>query len=214
MKLIVGLGNPGDIYKDSRHNIGFSAVRALGSACKAVLKRDKGTFSLSARIKIDGRSVILAMPLTYMNLSGSAVANLLKKHKIELKDLLIVLDDLDLELGRLKIRPSGSSGGHRGLESVIESVGSSDFSRLRIGIGRPPRGVEPSEYVLMPFLRKEKSEVKGGIEIAAQCCQSWVTEGIIETMNNFNTSASKALRNSGRSILSERSEAKEIRQNE
>ena len=186
MKLIVGLGNPGDIYADSRHNIGFSIIKALSSACKAALKRDRGTFSLTAKVKIDGRSVILAMPLTYMNLSGNAVVDLLKKYKIHLEDLLILLDDLDLELGRLKIRPCGSSGGHRGLESIIEAVGSTEFSRLRIGIGRPPRGVEPSEYVLMPFSRKEKTEVKNAVEIAAQCSQSWVTEGISETMNIFN----------------------------
>ena len=187
MKLIVGLGNPGDIYSDSRHNIGFSVIKALCAAQKAALKRDSGTFSLSAKFKVGGHSVIAAMPMTFMNLSGNAVKALLRKHKIDLKDLLIILDDLDLDLGRLRIRPDGSSGGHKGLASIIDSVASSGFARLRVGIGRPPRGIEPSEYVLMPFLKKEKKEVKDALEIAAECSQSWVREGLKETMNNFNT---------------------------
>lgn len=187
MKLIVGLGNPGDAYKDSRHNIGFSIIKAFCQAHKAALKREIGTFSLGARVKIGGHGVIAAMPLTFMNLSGNAVKALLRKHKIDLKDLLIIVDDLDLDLGRLRLRPSGSSGGHRGVASIIESVGANGFARLRVGIGRPPRGLEPSEYVLMPFLKKEKTEIKDAIEKATECCQSWVTEGVEETMNNFNT---------------------------
>ena len=214
MKLIVGLGNPGDIYAHSRHNIGFLVIKALSNIYKAPLKRERGTFSLSARIKIDNQVVIIAMPLTFMNLSGNAVEALLKKHRIGLENLLMVLDDLDLDLARIKLRPSGSSAGHRGLESIIDSVDSSLFSRLRIGIGRSPRGVEASEYVLLPFSRKEKAQVKQAIEKATECCSAWVTKGVAETMNIFNKSASKALRTSTRSILSERSESKEMRRDE
>ena len=186
MKLIVGLGNPGDTYKDSRHNIGFCVIKALCEAQKAALKRDRGTFSMSAKAKIENQSVILATPLTFMNLSGNAVRALLRKYKIDLSDLLVVSDDLDLEWGRLRIKPSGSSAGQRGLKSIIDSVGSSEFSRLRIGIGRPPARIQSCEYVLLPFSRKEKSAVRKAIEKAVQCCQSWVREGITETMNIYN----------------------------
>ena len=186
MKLIVGLGNPGDSYVDSRHNIGFSVIKALSKRHKVVLKRDRGTFSLSGRVTIELHAVILAMPLTFMNLSGSAVKDLLKKHKVSVEDLLVVLDDLDLELGRLRIRAFGSSGGHRGLTSIIEALGTSEFARLRIGVGRPPRHVEASEYVLLPFRRSERAAVTESIDRAVACCEHWTDAGITGTMNIFN----------------------------
>ena len=186
MKLIVGLGNPGDVYSDSRHNIGFRVIKALSSFYKAALKRDSGTYSFTSKVKIGGNSVVLAIPVTFMNLSGSAVKPLLKKYKIGLEDLLVVCDDLDLELGRLKIKPSGSSAGHRGIQSIIDSLASNEFARLRIGIDRPGRGIEASLYVLSRFSRKEKEPVCEIVEKAKECCQSWVIGGIKETMNIFN----------------------------
>ena len=186
MKLIVGLGNPGDNYKDSRHNVGFRLVKALAKDQSVVLKRDWGTHALSARIKVNGQITLLAAPLTYMNLSGKAVKALVKKYKIAPIDLLIVVDDLDLDLGRQKIRPGGSSGGHKGLESVAESLGKRDFARLRIGIGRPHRGIDSAEYVLTPFLKKEKEIIAGMIVDAVECCRFWVTDGIDKTMEKFN----------------------------
>lgn len=186
MKLIVGLGNPGDEYIDSRHNIGFSVIKSLAKVFKVSFKRDRGTFSLSARAKIARENIVLGMPFTFMNLSGVAVKALLKKYKIDLNDLLVVSDDLDLELGRLKIRPYGSSGGHRGLDSIIEALGREEFARLRIGIGKAPEDSEASIYVLAPFGKKEKTEVKKVIDQAIACCESWVTKGVTETMNIFN----------------------------
>ena len=186
MKLIVGLGHPGILYAGSRHNIGYSVIKALSKIYKVSPKRDRGTFSLTAKTKIDSQNVILALPLTFMNLSGNAVRDLLKKYKIDLTDLLVVCDDLDLELGRQKLRPGGSSAGQRGLQSIIESLRSNEFNRLRLGIGRPPRGIDPSEYVLMQFSRKEKELAKEMIASAVSCCQSWVTKGTTETMNIFN----------------------------
>jgi PTH1 family peptidyl-tRNA hydrolase len=126
-----------------------------------------------------------------MNLSGSAVKGLLKKYRIDLKDLLVVCDDLDLECGRLKLRPGGSSGGHRGLESIIASFASRDFARLRLGIGRPLRGKDATDYVLSAFSRKEKEEVSSMIERATVCCSSWLTKGTTETMNIFNSRSTK-----------------------
>jgi len=186
MKLIVGLGNPGDIYAGSRHNIGFSLVKALSRTHKIPLKKDSATFSLSGKGKISGQSVILAMPLTFMNVSGIAVRALLKKHKVTLDNLFVVCDDLDLEFARLKVKPSGSSGGQRGLESIIEFVKGDAFARLRIGIGRPSRDAQPSEYVLSPFSRKEKERMPKILEKGIECCQVWVREGVTESMNIFN----------------------------
>ena len=186
MKLIVGLGNPGTVYASSRHNAGYAVVKAIAQSQKTLLKRDLGTSSLSAKIKVGAKTVVLALPLTYMNLSGSAVKALLKKYKIDLSDLLIVCDDLDLEFGRMKLRPSGSSGGHRGLSSIIGSLGMSEFPRLKIGISRPHKYVEAADYVLMPFTKKEKEEFTGIIKTAVDCCLSWVDKGADEAMNIYN----------------------------
>ncbi|MGA2775613.1 MAG: aminoacyl-tRNA hydrolase [Candidatus Omnitrophota bacterium] len=186
MKLIVGLGNPGTLYADSRHNAGYAVVKAIAHSQKASLKRDNGTSSLSARIKAGPKTVILALPLTFMNLSGIAVKALSEKHKIDLADLLIVYDDMDLKFGRMKLRPFGSSAGHKGVESVINSLASDRFARLKIGIGRPHRNGEPSDYVLTVFSKKEKEEIPGIIKAASDCCLSWVQKGIAETMNVYN----------------------------
>lgn len=186
MKLIVGLGNPGTIYRDSRHNIGFLTVKALAGSSKAAFKRDIGTRSLSAKIKYGKQNIILAMPLTFMNLSGPAVKALLKKYKAGLEDLLVVCDDLDLEFGRLKIKSGGTSAGHRGVQSVIEALAGDSFSRLRVGIGRPGARQEASEYVLSPFTRQEKESLAGIIGQAGQCCKVWLEQGTTEAMNTYN----------------------------
>ena len=185
MKLIVGLGNPGNLYVHSRHNVGFLVVRTLARAHKILLKKEKGILSLSGKGRIEGQNVILAMPLTFMNLSGIAVAGLLKRYKINPSNLLVACDDLDLSLGRLKIKSSGSSGGHRGLKSIIESLKMDGFARLRIGIGRPLR-TDISAYVLSHFSKKEKVTLSEIIERASGCCEVWVEKGIDKSMNIFN----------------------------
>ncbi|MFH1190930.1 MAG: aminoacyl-tRNA hydrolase [Candidatus Omnitrophota bacterium] len=186
MKLIVGLGNPGLIYAGSRHNIGFAVLKSLASSLKINFKRDSSVSSLVAKDKLLQQNVVLALPQSYMNLSGIPIKALLKKFKVDSKDLLVVCDDLDLELGKMKIRPQGSSGGQRGLKSIIEHLGTQNFSRLRIGIGRPKSAQDAAEYVLSGFLRKEKVTVKRIEEDAASCCMSWVEKGIAQTMNIFN----------------------------
>lgn len=186
MKLIAGLGNPGEIYKDTRHNIGFSVVKHLAKAHGIVLKKGRNVFC--GRGNIAGGDVLLVLPLTFMNLSGVAVNSLRKKHKIDLDKLLIVCDDLDLEFGRIKIRPGGSSGGHNGLSSVMDSLGSREVARLRIGVGRPgdDKYTDASEYVLAPFTRKEKDALPDTISKAVMCCELWVKEGVHKCMNIFN----------------------------
>lgn len=188
MKLIVGLGNPGILYASTRHNIGFQVVKYLAKAHKTALKKEKGVRALSAKAKIEGIDTLLALPLTFMNLSGEAAGPLLKKYRVGPGDLLVVCDDLDLEFGRLKIRSSGSSAGHRGVKSIIELLGSDEFSRLRIGIGRPGNSAAAAGYVLSRFNKREKEELNGIIKRGAECCRVWAAKGIEETMNIFNRS--------------------------
>lgn len=186
MKLIVGLGNPGREYEFTRHNIGFLVVRSLAKSAGALLKHDRATFALSCRARIAGEPVVLAEPLTYMNLSGLAVKALLRKYDAGLSDLLIVCDDLNLGWGRMKIRAEGSSGGHKGLASIIEQLNSDALTRLRVGIGALPAYMDAADYVLAEFTRQEIIEAREIIGEAVNCCESWVKEGINECMNRFN----------------------------
>lgn len=186
MKLIIGLGNPGLIYAHSRHNIGFLVVKTLARYLKVALKRDRSVFSVTGKVKRGEHNIILAMPQTFMNLSGVAVKAMLKKFKAHPEDLLIICDDLDLGLGRIKIRPGGTSGGQRGLQSIIEHIGTQEFNRLRIGIGRPTKSTDSARYVLTGFSRKEKIIVQEVKVDALDCCISWVEKGLVETMNAFN----------------------------
>jgi PTH1 family peptidyl-tRNA hydrolase len=186
VKIIVGLGNPGIIYAGSRHNIGFQVIKHLAQSEKVVLKKEKGIKALSAKGKIGSLNVVLAMPLTFMNLSAEAVKPLLKRYRLEKRDLLIVCDDLDLEFGRLKIRSQGSSAGHRGIQSIIDSLKGNEFGRLRIGIGRPKKEIEASDFVLSHFNRREKADIPKIVDKAGECCRVWVEEGVDKAMNIFN----------------------------
>jgi len=187
MKLIVGLGNPGKTYTGSRHNIGFTVLTELADSLKIDFRRAWLQRAELAKGSISGEEIILAKPVTFMNLSGIAVAALLRKHGLDLKDLLVICDDLDLELGRIKIRKGGSSGGHQGLQSIIERIGTSDFSRLRVGISRPVDKEDVTDYVLSNFKTGERSQVKAAVAIASECVKSWITEKDTEKiMNTFN----------------------------
>jgi len=186
MKLIVGLGNPGTAYLGSRHNIGFLAVKELARQKKAVFKKGLFSSSLTTKINLAKESVLLAMPLTFMNLSGPAVKALFRKYKLDPGAILVICDDMDLEFGRQKIRARGSSGGQRGLQSIIEAFGFEDFARLRVGIGRPRRGHDPSDYVLENFSAKEKEELPEVVGRAATAALMWAQNGITETMNIYN----------------------------
>jgi len=189
MKLIVGLGNPGFIYANTRHNIGFAVVKAVARGQKSSFKKEKGVAALSAAIKLGADKALLALPLTFMNLSGIAAAELLKKHAAAPEDLLVVCDDFDLEFGRMRIRAKGSSGGHRGLQSLISQLKSNNFCRLRIGIGRPDQEAGAADYVLSRFNPREKRALKTTIEKAVVCCRVWIRSGITSAMNSFNRNA-------------------------
>lgn len=185
MKLIVGLGNPGERYEATRHNIGFVVVSALADKWKIKLN-SKVFKSLIGKGKFFKEDVIMALPQCYMNNSGEAVAPLLSRKKVKLKDLLVICDDVNLSLGIMRIRSKGSSGGHRGLESIIGSLGTGDFSRLRIGIGEKGLKGNLSDYVLSPFDKNEKRILGGVVNSAVSCCEIWIRKGTERAAHYFN----------------------------
>jgi PTH1 family peptidyl-tRNA hydrolase len=187
MKLIVGLGNPGKNYEHTRHNIGSAVVKELGRLHGAALKRGLFGSSLSAKIRIKGQVCLLAVPLSYMNLSGPSVKSLITKHKVDLSDFVVVHDELDLEPGKIRFKTGGSSGGHNGLESIIGVLKTNEFCRLRIGIGRPEQKfADIAAYVLAAFKKSESELVSQVIEKACQALELWVEAGTQQSMNTIN----------------------------
>ncbi|MDQ7082719.1 MAG: aminoacyl-tRNA hydrolase [Aquificota bacterium] len=168
IRLVVGLGNPGEKYSNTRHNVGFMVIDELARRLR-VRERSEESLSHVYRAKLGGREIILAKPQTYMNNSGLAVLNLLEENEIRSEEMLVVYDDLDLPLGVTRLRMEGSSGGHRGMESIIKSIGTSRFPRLKIGIGRPKRKEEVVDYVLSPFSKEEEETAKAVIKKAMEC---------------------------------------------
>ena len=186
LSLIVGLGNPGPEYAAHRHNIGFRVVDALAHAHGLTFARRKKMKAWVAQGDIGSQTVLLAKPRTFMNLSGQAVSRLCRAQAVSLTRLLVVYDDLDLPLGRLRLRPGGGSGGHKGMRSIIQALGTQEFARLRVGIGRPPPGVDPADYVLSPFAPEEMDRAAAAIERAVAALVCWLTEGIETAMDRFN----------------------------
>lgn len=193
MKLIVGLGNPGLSYKSTRHNVGALAVLKLALQRKMVFKNNRSFKSLIAIGSIDGVGVSLVLPETFMNFSGEAVAPFMKKKRVVLEDLLIVYDDVGLSLGELKVRVGGSDGGHHGLASVIESLGTRDLSRLRLGIGRPGLSGDISDFVLSRFDKEELASLDRMVELSIEAMKIWITQGVSACMNRFNKKAKRFL---------------------
>jgi PTH1 family peptidyl-tRNA hydrolase len=183
MKLVVGLGNPGRPYAGTRHNVGFDVLDALAGRHRLDWESAPADALLA---KWRAASVLLAKPLTFMNLSGAAIGDLLRFYKIDLPDLFVVVDDVNLELGRLRARPSGSAGGHNGLKSVIAAFGSEDFARLRIGVGRGDGRRDLADHVLAKFDPEERTIVAEAVGRAADATELFVAEGIGPVMNRFN----------------------------
>ncbi|MFH1681709.1 MAG: aminoacyl-tRNA hydrolase, partial [Candidatus Eisenbacteria bacterium] len=180
---VVGLGNPGREYAGTRHNVGFRVVDALAGEDRPFEKKGRYLFRGS---RIAGRKVVLVKPATFMNRSGAAVAALFRDFDLSLDRVLVVSDDANLPLGRLRVRPGGSDGGQKGLASIIREIGSEEFSRLRLGIGLPPEGTELADFVLEPFLGEEERVVGAMIESAVLCVRTWVTGGSAQAMERFN----------------------------
>lgn len=186
MKVIVGLGNPGKRYENTPHNVGSSVVGMLAERLSCNLRR---SFRMRARIgksRIGGEQVLVATPRTWMNESGIAVSAILRYHKITSEDLIVVLDDADLEIGRLRLRGSGGSGGHKGLASVAQHVGADRFARLRIGIGRSDHDDDLVGHVLRPFGSREQVIVDKVVGKAVDALVCTVECGLERAMNEYN----------------------------
>lgn len=185
LTLIAGLGNPGKEYENTRHNAGFAAIDSLLGILPGTYSRHEGFSGVFWKGRFKGETLFMQKPMTYMNLSGKAVAGLMSYHKITASGLLLIYDDLDLPFGRIRIREGGGSGGHKGVESVIAETGSSDFARLRIGIGRPEehKGID---YVLSGFSEEEKLLLPKIIGKAAEAVRTMLYRGINRAMNEVN----------------------------
>lgn len=213
MKLIVGLGNPGKQYERNRHNVGFQCVDLLAQrhGLRFDISKGKAKVALGA-IQLPAAQpalpapvaasdepaapaappvpqverVLLAKPQTFMNLAGQSVAALVRFYKVAPADLLVIFDDLDLPLGKLRLRAAGGSGGHNGMKSIIQELGTDQFPRLRIGIGRPPGQMDPADYVLQDFSPAEEEVMAQVREQAVAACEHWLAYGIVAAMNAFN----------------------------
>lgn len=185
MFLIVGLGNPGPRYANTRHNMGFDTVDLLSR--KYGIKVSKIAHkALIGEGTAEGRRIVLAKPQTYMNLSGESVRDIVAWYKTPLSNVILVYDDIDIEFGRIRIRPKGSSGSHNGMKSVIYQLESDEFPRVRIGIGKPPEGYDLADYVLGRFTKEEREIIDASIERAACAIGVIITLGIDEAMARYN----------------------------
>ncbi|MBN1264525.1 MAG: aminoacyl-tRNA hydrolase [Anaerolineales bacterium] len=187
--LIAGLGNPGRDYRDSRHNIGFMVVDTLTSS----FGQSFGRLELNALLvkhTYAGKRILLAKPQTFMNNSGQSIAAIVRFYKISAENILVISDDLDLPLGKIRLRSDGGSGGHKGLQSIIQHLGTNKFPRLRIGIDRPHTQQDPADYVLQRFPESDQQELEIILQESRDCVLSFINDGIEEAMNRFNAGPS------------------------
>jgi len=185
LKLITALGNVGDKYSFTRHNAGFMTVDYWAVNSNFSFREESKLKSLFAKIKYNNEDIIIIKPTTYMNLSGEAVSLVMNYYKIDIKDLLIIYDDLNLDLGRLRFRANGSDGGHNGIKSIIQHLGTNKFDRLKFGIG--PQPPIPSEaFVLQNFSKEQESLLKDTLKLASEAVQFYLENGIEKAQNKFN----------------------------
>ena len=184
--LIVGLGNPGREYRENRHNIGFMLIDRLALRLNAKMTRLQSK-ALVAATRYEDKKVILAKPQTFMNLSGQAIQGLASFYKIPLENLIVAHDDLDLPFETIRLRPGGGAGGQKGIKSTIQHLGTNDFPRLRLGIGRPPGRMDPAAYVLQDFAQGDIQFLSETLDRAADAVFSFMDEGLDAAMNKFNS---------------------------
>ena len=185
MKLIVGLGNPGKQYEHTRHNIGFEVIEELSREFNIPLdqSKHKGLYGIGFH---KGEKVLLLKPLTYMNLSGESIRAVIDYYDINLEDLLVIYDDLDLPVGKIRLRQKGSAGGHNGIKSTVTHLGTQQFNRIRIGIDRPERGMSVPDYVLGRFHKDEQTATMEAVKKSAEACNAWLVKPFLQVMNEFN----------------------------
>lgn len=186
MHVIIGLGNPGPEYRKTRHNVGFWVVNTLAERWGIRISR-RAFLSFTGDGQLRGDKVLLVQPETYMNRSGEAAIKIRDFYRLELSDFIIVHDDLDLSLGRVRVkRGGGGAGGNRGVASLISAFGSKEFVRIKVGIGRPPGRQDPADFVLQPFTPQEEASILPAVDIAADAVEMWISEGIEKTMAAVN----------------------------
>ena len=185
MYLIVGLGNPGQQYAHTRHNVGFDVMAVLEKKLGVTISREKG-YSQTADCFVDGQKVILALPQTYMNLSGLAVKELMDYYKIPPENVLVIYDDVSLPVGKIRVRPSGSAGGHNGIKNIISHLGTQDFPRIKIGTGAPGEGGDMIDWVIGVPSQAERKVLLESFERAIQAAACIIEHGCQKAMNDFN----------------------------
>lgn len=185
LKLIVGLGNPGPQYEQTRHNIGFKVIDELAHRLQTPLKHSKFN-GMYAIVHHDNEKLILLKPLTYMNLSGESIQAMMRYYDVPIDHLLVIYDDLDLPVGKIRLRQKGSAGGHNGIKSTIAHLGTQEFKRIRVGIDRPGPDISVSNYVLSTFSKEEQKIMEEVISRCADSCEKWLEMSFIEVMNQFN----------------------------
>ncbi len=185
MRLVVGLGNPGRKYQDTRHNVGFQVVAELAQRFGQSTPRSKFQGEV-VEAAIGLEKVLLLCPHTYMNRSGSSILALRDFYKLELDEMIVVCDDMSLPLGKLRIKPQGSSGGQNGLRDIIQRLGSEEFTRLRVGIGTLPPGWDAADFVLSKFTKEDQADIKVAVARAADAVECWVKQGVESCMNQYN----------------------------
>ena len=190
MKIIVGLGNPGNEYDKTRHNVGFMLIDALADNLNITLWKDKFNAQI-AEGRIGTEKILLVKPQTYMNNSGEAVGPLMRWYKLEPEDIIVAHDDMDIPAGTVRIRKKGSSGGHNGIKSLIAHLGSENFARIRLGIGRPLPGWSVVKHVLAPFPAEDRIEVDKAIDYLIPAVKCIITDGLDIAMNKYNPKKQK-----------------------
>ena len=185
LKLIVGLGNPGKQYEQTRHNVGFMVVDKLSKELSIPLDRTKfnGIYGIGY---VSGEKVILLKPLTYMNLSGECIRPLMDYYEINDDEMVVIYDDLDLPVGKIRLRTKGSAGGHNGIKSMILHLGTQQFNRIRVGVDRPNNGMKIADYVLADFARDEEQGINEAIDRTTSACEKWLSTSFVQVMNDFN----------------------------
>ena len=183
--LISGLGNPGREYRENRHNVGFMVLDRLAARLGITFTRLESK-ALVTKTEYQGQRLVLAKPQTFMNLSGTSVGSLLRFYKVPIENLLVAYDDVDLPLGSLRIRPDGDSAGQKGMASIIERLGTDNFARLRVGIGRPPGQMDAAAYVLQDFSNQELEFLLPVVDRAVEAVFAFVTQGLNAAMNQYN----------------------------
>ncbi len=187
MYIIVGLGNPTREYAATRHNVGFDAITRIADDYRISLDFKKHK-AICGKGYIAGEKVLLAQPQTYMNLSGESVRELMDYYKVTPDEVIIIYDDVSLDVGQLRVRPKGSAGGHNGIKSIIQHMGTQEFPRIRIGVGDKPKGWDLADYVLGRFKDGEQESVREALGDAAKACEVIILEGVEAAMNQFNRS--------------------------